>query len=40
LIYNRFKGFKLINPAVIIFSIIISCFDFLFYQYWMSWIRV
>jgi len=40
LIYNKFKDTKFITPALIAFSVIISCVDFLFYQNWMTWIKV
>lgn len=40
LIFNKFKESKFIIPALITISGIISFLDFLFYQNWMTWIRV
>lgn len=40
LIFNKFKESRFIIPVLIIMSGIISCMDFLFYQNWMSWIKV
>lgn len=40
LIFNRFRKNKLIIPFLVIISAIISYMDFLFYQNWMSWIKV
>jgi hypothetical protein len=39
-IYNRFRNAKFIVLVLIIFSVIISVIDFLFYQNWMTWIKV
>lgn len=40
LIYKRFKENKLIVPALVILSATIAYIDFLFYQNWMTWIKV
>lgn len=40
LIFNKLKESRFIIPALIIMSGIISFMDFLFYQNWMSWIKV
>jgi hypothetical protein len=38
--YKIMKNIKYINILLILFSIIITITDFLYYQYWMTWIKV
>lgn len=37
---KRFSSVKYINLILIVFSIIVAILDFLFYQYWMTWVKV
>lgn len=39
-IYSKFSNKNLISIVLIVFSVIISYIDFIFYQYWMTWIKV
>lgn len=38
--YNKLMRFKHINILLITFSFTVALFDFLFYLFWMSWIKV
>lgn len=40
LLYQKLKNFPFINLLIISFSIIVAIMDFIYYKYWMSWIKV
>lgn len=39
-IYERFRKYSFISLIILVFSILIAISDFIFYLYWMSWIKV